>query len=640
MPRFAAAMRVSRDGASEPTSVSRCMRVPTRRRAAFTLASLLFVAFSPTWAEVAPNADLKIAPRWGCAWVAPQITGSWIMFRYKHNWTKENAPTGKVFIELPAGVKCVSAIGLPFQETATPSGGSLVTVSPVELYGPDLKGGLFYLSTTLAPGMATTGKAWAEWDGGKSVPTEFDVKVTDARPVKQPKRLWTGAAMWPYMIANWPDYYKQYASLGFNHQNLWHGAIWSTDKVNADVVDIVTQARKAGISTSIDSSTAWGPEIWGKTPNQDALAMFTDGQRAGPCPSYRGPTFDDWQAKLARIAASGVSFILSDEETYGNGGFTGACVCSRCEARWREWLKANRPGMAYVSPKEVIAKNADMPEEYRAWLWFRASLTTERYKTLKQAMARATREFGVKSSPAPMLGWWAGAAEDYTLAVCMQDGRALSGLIDAVVPQLYFRYNMPPVVLREAIRRHAWATQGKAMWAGLDGDDDITSGRGGDFANTPGLLTAAVLETLMAGGKGYCMWAGAYMDTRQWAELSVVNGVIAKYEGTFLDGKETDLFRAFPPEGKGDYFHPYSKEVFVSTRETKSDALILITDYRAERTPFWVERSTAYAGPINLTDAFTGKALVKLAANQWDFRLHLKDLPVKLLVWKKGPAGR
>ena len=50
------------------------------------------------------------------------------------------------------------------------------------------------------------------------------------------------------------------------------------------------------------------------------------------------------------------------------------------------------------------------------------------------------------------------------------------------------------------------------------------------------------------------------MDTRQWAELSAVNGVVAKYEDTFLDGKETQSFGAYAPEGKGDYFHPYSKE--------------------------------------------------------------------------------
>ncbi|MSR65392.1 MAG: hypothetical protein EXS18_06385 [Verrucomicrobiae bacterium] len=280
---------------------------------------------------------------------------------------------------------------------------------------------------------------------------------------------------------------------------------------------------------------------------------------------------------------------------------------------------------------EAVDPGADIANQYRAWLWFRASLTTERYKLYKEAISKATREFGAKSSPEPMLGWWAAAAEDYTLAVCMQDGRALSRVIDPVLPQLYFRYNMPPAAFRDAVRRHAWATQGRSFWAGIDSDDDATG-----FANTPGVLTAAVLETLMAGGKGYCMWAGAYMDTRQWAELAAVNGVIARYENTFLGGKETDLFRAHAPEGKGDYFHPWSKAVFVSTRETKSEGLVLISDYRAERAPFWVERSTAYSGPMTLTDAFTGAVVAKLAAGQWDFRIHLQNSPARLLVWRKN----
>ncbi len=626
------------------------------------LTAVMLAACAPANAQVA-DAGLKIVPRWNCAWVAPQITGSWIMLRYRHTWTKEQAPTGKVFIELPAGVKCVSAIEMPFAETPIAGGGTLLTLSPVALNDPGLKGGLLYLSTTLKPGTTAKARSWAEWEGGKSTPTEFDVKVADARPVKQPKRIRTGAAMWPYMLANWPDFHNQYAQLGFNFMDYWHGAIHSTDKVHADLVDNVKKSANVGVMVGMSSSTTWGPEVWGDNKDQDALALFTDGQRAGPCPSYRGPGFHTWIAKLARIAASGVSFIMSDEETYGSGGFGGACVCGRCEARWKEWLKINRPGMAYISPTDVIKKhgspenvtafdklwenkegadlnevavrNTDIEEQYRAWLYFKASLTTERFKLFKQAIAKATKEFGAKSSPEPMLTWWAGAADDYTLVVCMQDGRALSQTIDAVIPQLYFRYNLPPVALREAIRKHAWATQGKAFWAGLDGDDDIVNGRGGDFANTPGCLTAAVLETVMAGGKGYCMWAGAYMDTRQWAELSVVNGVLANHEDTFLDGKETSLFNAYPPEGKGDYFHPYSKEVFVSTRETKTEGVVLITDYRAERKPFWLERSTAYTGPMTLIDAFTGKTVAKLAANQWDFRIHLKDSPVRLLVWKK-----
>lgn len=626
-------------------------------------AAVLVASLSASAAE-APDANLRIAPRWNTAWVSPHITGNWIMLRYKHDWAKDKAPTGTVYIELPAGVHCVSAVEMPFKETPTADGKNLLVLTPVKLDMTDLlKGGLLYLSTTLKPGTEAKAKSWAEWEGGKSTPTEFDVKVADGRPVKQPKRIFTGAAMWPYMMANWPDFYNQYAQLGFNFFDYWHGAIFSTDKVHTDLVDTVKKARAAGISVAMSSSTTWGPEVFGDKPDQDALALFNNGVRSGPCPSYRGPGFHAWIDNLARIADSGVSFIQSDEETYGSGGFSGACVCSRCEARWKDWLKTNRPGMAYIGPKEVIDKygtfssvtafdklqeakegadlneaanrNTDIEEQYRAWLNFRASLTTERFKIFKDAIVKASNKAGAKSSPSPMLAWWAGAADDYTLVVCMQDGRALSQTIDAVIPQLYFRYNMPPVLLREAIRKHAWATQGKGFWAGLDSDDDITSGRGGDFANTPGCLTAAVLETLMAGGKGYCMWAGAYMDTRQWAELSVVNGVIADHEDTFLDGKETTLFNAYAPDGKGDYFHPYSKEVFVSTRETKTEGLVLITDYRKERAPFWLERSTAYTGPMTLVDAFTGQTVAKLAANQWDFRIHLKDSSVRLLVWKK-----
>jgi hypothetical protein len=85
-------------------------------------------------------------------------------------------------------------------------------------------------------------------------------------------------------------------------------------------------------------------------------------------------------------------------------------------------------------------------------------------------------------------------------------------------------------------------------------------------ANVPGNLTAAVRETLFAGGKGYCIWYGPYTDTWQWAELAVVNDVVARHE------VESDLFRCFAPEGKGDYFHAWSHDVFASTLETDTGA--------------------------------------------------------------------
>jgi hypothetical protein len=628
-------------------------------------------------AAQADEPELKIEPRWGTVWVSPQLSANWVILRYTHHWTKENAPSGKVIIDLPAGVKCISAIEMPFAESASPSGGVRVTLDPVNLFSPELKGGFLYLSTTLPPGTTGKGQVWAEWDGGgqKSAVTDFDVRVIEVPSVAQPKKLWPGASMWPYMIANWPDYYRQYASMGFTHQNLWHTAIYHTQKPDPVVADIVSQSWAAGVSTSIDSSIFWGPEITGENPDPSNLALFVDGTRSGPCPSYRGPAFEEWLGKLARISESGISFLISDEETYGGGNYANACVCPRCEERWKQWLKENRPELHYKSQREVIAgkpassdnviaydqleqkhEGVDAPtttttttttttsgagdadakqaaELYRAWLYFRASLTTERYQIFRKIIEKAVAQNGEpKSSPKPMLGWWASAAEDYTLAVCMQDGRSLSGVIDPIVPQLYFRYQLPMPRFREAVRRHCWATGGGATtWAGLDSDDYDTQ-----MANTPGVLTAAVLETLMAGGRGYCMWLGARMDTRQWAELAAVNGAMAQHENTFVDGKETDLFRAHAPEGKGDYFHPWSKEVFVSTRETADEGLMLISDYRATRTPFWVERSNAFRGPMVLTDAFTGEVVARLSENQWDFLVQLKDWPVRLLVWNKS----
>jgi hypothetical protein len=576
--------------------------------------------------------DITVAPRWGAMWLSPRLTANWVNLKYA-GAPSEQPPVGEVIIELPAGIRCLWSYEVTVRETPTQDGRTRITLGSVPLDGS--KGMYLVLATDLKPGTDGVGRSWAQWEGGQPSISEFPINVIDVPVARQPKQIMTGMAIWPYMIDNWPDFYRQYASMGFNQMNLWHGAIYVADQYAAGpdrspaldyVSGVAKAARENGIMTSIDASVSWDDDLLKNDP--DAQALFVDGTRAGPCPSYRGPAFIDYIRKNAAIAMSGISYIQSDEETYGTGNFVTACVCPRCEARWREWLKANRPGLEYVSPREVITRKDELPDHYRAWLWFRASLTTERYAIYKQELERAVAQAGGPgSSPKPLIGWWAAAAEDYTLERCMQDGRALADVIDQVIPQLYFRYGIPPRRFRDLIRRQCWALGREKCYAGIDSDHPD--------AGVPGNLTAAVLETLFAGGQGYCVWYGPYMDTRQRAELAAVNDVVARYERTFVEGTDTDLFRCFAPEGEGDYFHPWSDDVFASTLETEAEGLLLISDYRQERTPLLVERSRRYAGPMTLRDAFSGEKVADLTAGQWEFRTHLKDSPVRLLVWEK-----
>ena len=596
---------------------------------------------------------ITVAPRWGKIWLSPRLTANWVNLKYRGAPRTGTPPVGDVFIELPAGIRClwvfetgghVSHSDLDFRETRTKAGRTRITLPSLPLDGS--RGMYLYMSTDLAPGTTGTGRSWTESEGGKSAVSEFSVEVIDVPVARQPQTVMTGIAMWPYMIDNWPDFYAQFASLGFSQMNLWHGAIHvsgyhpqgeAPPDVQATldyVTRVATSGRKHGFMVSIDASTSWDAALLNEDP--DAQALFVNGTRAGPCPSYRGPGFIEQIRRNAAVALSGISYIQSDEETYGGGNYATACVCSRCDERWKKWLAVSRPDLVYASPREVIERREDLPEVYRAWLWFRASLTTERYRIYQEELRRAAAQAEVRSSPRPLMGWWAAAVEDHTLAVCMQDGRALAEVIDQVIPQLYFRYQMPPRHFRDAIRRQAWALDGKNCYAGIDSDAAA--------ANVPGNLALAVLETLFAGGDGYCVWYGPYTDTRQWAELARVNDVVAKHEQTFLEGSETDLFRAFfPVDIKGlpkHYFRPWSDDVCIATWESAAEGLLLIADYRQERSPIWVERSRKYAGPMTLRDAFSGAKVVDLTQGQWDFRIHLDELPVRLLVWDKNHVAR
>ncbi len=579
--------------------------------------------------------ELKVAPRWGTVWLSPRLKGNWVNLKYENVPTKgatAKVQTGEVIVDLPAGVRALWAYGVSFHQTPVAAGRTRVVLEAMPLDGS--KGVFLLLASELAVGVAEKGSSWAQWEGGKTAPSEFAIEVIAVPVARQPKAVMAGAAIWPYMIDNWPDFYAQYASFGFNQMDLWDGAIYIADTYvegaklppGLERVNRIAQSCTAhGIMTAIDASVSWDDEKLKQDP--DAQALFVDGTRAGPCPSYRGPAFADTIRSNAAIALAGISYIQSDEETYGSGGYNGACVCPRCVARWKQWLPANRPGLEYLDPKEIITHQADHPDHWRAWLWFRASLTTERYRIYKDELERAAARAKTHSSPRPLIGWWAAAADDYTLTVCMQDARSLADVIDQTIPQLYFRYGIPPRRFRDLIRRQCWALGREKTYAGIDSEHTD--------ANVPGNLAAAVLETMFAGGQGYCMWYGPYMDTRQWAELAAVNDVVAGREATFVHGQDTDLFRCFAPEGKGDYFHPWSNDVFPATLETETEGLLHVSDYRQPRTPLIVERSRKQPGPMTLTDVFSGKQVAQLVAGQWEFRMEPGDWPVRLFSWAK-----
>ena len=576
---------------------------------------------------------LVISPRWETVWLSPRLAGNWVVLRYKQAFPKDAVPTGTVAIDLPEGVTCISAVLVPFEEKPLADGGKRIELPSVKLDGR--KAIYLCLSTTLAPGTGASCKISAVWDGGKMLPRSYPIKVIDAPTVEQPKKIRTGSAVWAYQIDAWPDFFKQYKSLGFNMIDYWRGTIHATGKVDETLKEQTRLAREQGIITAIDASGSWDYEIVKGDPESQAIYMSGKRVPSIPCPSYRGPGLIDKMRFNAEIAKSGISFILSDEEHYPNtGAGANICICQRCQGRWREWLPAHYPELKYLPIEEVFQKKKEHPELYRALLWFKASLTTERYRIYKEKIEKAVKDHGAASSPGPMLGWWAGAAEAWSLENAQTDARGLAQTMDWVQPQLYYRYRIKGRFFRDVIRRQCWALDGRNCYAGIDTDDDSTG-----EANTPGALASSVLETLFAGGKGYCLWYAPYMDTRQWAELARVNGVIAKYERVFLEGKETDLFRSFSPiEVEGlpkDYFRPWSSDVCTSTRENDEEGLLLITDYRTERTPIWVERSLKYAGPMTLYDAFTGEEVVRLTEGRWDFRVHLKELPVKLLYWMK-----
>jgi hypothetical protein len=618
------------------------------RKNLFIIILAITVIFNTAAAMGADEAELlTIAPRWGTMWLSPDISANWVNMEVHNPLPKDSKAKGNLILEVPNGVECIWSSNKKIEHKPNADGTrTLLTIPYVDLTTkrPGHKGEMYYFITTLPAGTEETAKVWIERDGKKTKAEQFPIKVIAVSRGKQPKTLRTGVTMWPYQVHNWPNFIDEFASLGFNHNYFWSGVLYDTNYKLPENLDsderlkiLAKDSWKKNITTSVVGTGTWDFETIDKNPN--AQALFAKGTRRGPCPSYRGPGFSDAvKQNCEKVAKSGVSYILSDEEFYMTHGFTigkHICFCPRCEALWKKWLPEHRPDLSYISPREVIERKEELPQHLHAWWTFRASLTTDRYRIWRDEFFKAVEKYGAKSSPSPMFGWCVGAADVTELNLAMIDSRSIGDVLDVHMPQIYYRYRIPPRDFRAIVRRQCWAMGRRNTEIIIDTDDWKKKG----YANVPDVLLMGVLETAFAGAQGYCMWYGPYMDTRQWAELARANHVLATYERVFLEGRETDLFRSFAPipqEGKHrEFFEAWSNDVCTSTWENDDTGLLLVTDYRQDREPIWVERSRQYTGPMTLYDAFTGEKVAHLTDRQWEFYLQSVKSPVRLLYWNK-----
>jgi hypothetical protein len=619
---------------------------PAAQCATAQLAFILLTAVAWADQETAPKGPLSIGPRWETMWLSPDLAANWVMMECHNPLPKDKVASAVLTMDLPPGVKCLWAGKLePKSSPAADGRRTILTFSGADLSmsRSGYNGEWFYFSTSLSPGSQATGRVWAEWKGGKSTVAEFPIEVIAIRDAGQPKQIRAGVTLWPYQIGNWPGFADQFADMGFNHVYYWHGLLYSSNyklphdlKPDETLRDEVAEFRDRGIITSVVATGTWD---FAQMQMPEAQALFATGKRRTPCPSYRGPGFTEAvEQNCEKVARSGVSYILSDEEYFATRGFTigqDICLCDRCEKLWAQWLPVHRPDLERLPIGQVIQRRDELPEHMRAWWYFRASLTTQRYRTWRNAFVRAVEEHGAKSSPTPMLGWCCGGADVDELRYSMIDSRAIADVTDVNMPQIYYRYKIPPRDFRAIVRRHCWAMDRRDTEIVIDSDDH---GKG-EYANIPGILLTGVLESVFAGASGYLMWNGPYIDTRQWAELADANHAIAKFEDVFLEGRENDLFRSFVPDAEKDhretFFAPWSNNVCTSTWENDRAGVLLVTDYRQDRKPVWVERSRQYTGPLTLYDAFTDEKIAHLTTGQWDFYLEPSETMARLLYWEK-----
>ncbi|MCC7517671.1 MAG: hypothetical protein IT578_00635 [Verrucomicrobiae bacterium] len=482
----------------------------------------------------------------------------------------------------------------------------------------------------------STGWFWGEWNGGKQTPQKLVLEVIRVPRVVPFKKILVWLCLPSDLAAAWPDLAPLRES-GLNALDLWtylrrgERETWGERALDAGV----ERTRAAGLQP-----IAWIREWWWEAAKktEEGKATLLNGSKTDMlCPSYRGPCFEELLEQGRYLLDRGLNFHSTDPEIYQAG--EKICFCSRCTDAFAKFLAAKHPTLPAEKPEVFEKEPARFPQLHAAWNEFKCGLYAQIFADYRKAMEEHLSRRGVKTPFRFMVystyhrAWdsfdgYADHTRSPVYTRTLEDPAQLAGIFDVLSPMSYMDiyanygpYDM--LVPRKDVSSLLRLVGGKCAVAPLlspgypylDAYDADTS---------PEMLKANILESLVAGAKGFGLWGACPIDAADLRAIAEVVGMLAPHETILLEGKPTD--RVSVP----------AENVCVRRLESSSGSLVLVSEY-SDR-PITAEIRCPVERPSVVTDPATGQAVATIRPGSTSFSVSLRGERARLFVVKETPG--
>ena len=226
---------------------------------------------------------------------------------------------------------------------------------------------------------------YLENNGEKQLKETVELKHIAIKPTTPFKKIYIGPSYVPFgmLYSSYPDLFTNFRNSGLNYMGAW-ALPWKSQKFDAFrkqafenncmitvVVSQYTGIKKEHIATGIDGKQLT-KGISGHGVPVLSLAM-----------TEKDAPIAETLERTRLCASTGVNVEYDDEMT--NVLYDTIDYSPAVKKLFREWLEANRKGVAYVEPEQIVKNRAKDPAMYRHWVDFKCARIAYWYSLYRKA---------------------------------------------------------------------------------------------------------------------------------------------------------------------------------------------------------------------------------------------------------------
>lgn len=445
------------------------------------------------------------------------------------------------------------------------------------------------------------------WVGGGQEWQKLPLTVVGLLRIEPPKRLIVGVDPPYYIFTDWPGFVDDLRAVGVNLIDC-RGLIGKTQGLGSQIDGLHQQGMDLAYMTQlflggrdqtknyVADTDSWAVDINGKkiSPKRGVYGFHVT-----PCPTYRGKAFKESISHGKSIIDQGIHWIVFDDESRLN------CFCDRCREGFKTWLATAHAELKYLDPRSFEKEPKEYKKlhaawrEYQQWVYGQAVLEYE----------RNLQEYAKKRYPI--------GPNDVKMINCAHSGKeAAAYAFDYLNDMTYIMYDrglIYPDRVGDRVTRllSPFAPSYPLLSPGL-----IYEGAEMNNLYPHVVMKYQIWESLLAGAKGYALWAFRGVDLLDLRYMADAMRPILPVEDILYEGKPANLAKILSELA--------SSRTRARTICRGNEAVLLISDYSTYKNkPTTITVEFTVDEPSEVMDLESGEKLTSISPKLSAFKVKL-----------------